>query len=57
MSAEYVIRGNSGLLKCAFPSFLADYLLVDSWLVDDDAVITRTDHHESLGTSPSRVRS
>ncbi|KAF6210674.1 hypothetical protein GE061_013781 [Apolygus lucorum] len=29
---EHVIRGNSGLLKCKIPSFVADYVQVVSWL-------------------------
>ena len=30
----YVINGNSALLKCQIPSFVADFVQVDSW-VDD----------------------
>lgn len=28
---EYVIRGNSALLKCSIPSFVADFVTVVSW--------------------------
>jgi hypothetical protein len=28
---EYVIRGNSALLKCSIPSFVADFVSVISW--------------------------
>lgn len=43
---EYVIRGNSALVKCQFPSFMADHLRVESWLVDDaDVVAYSPDHY------------
>lgn len=29
---EYVIRGNSAVLKCSIPSFVADFVSVESWL-------------------------
>ena len=28
---EYVIRGNSAVLKCSIPSFVADFVSVVSW--------------------------
>lgn len=28
---EYVIRGNSAILKCSIPSFVADFVSVLSW--------------------------
>lgn len=28
---EYVIRGNSAILKCSIPSFVADFVNVVSW--------------------------
>ena len=30
---EYVIRGNSALLKCVIPSFVADFIRVVSWTI------------------------
>lgn len=44
---EYVIQGNSAVLKCSIPSFVADYVLVVSW--QDDAGNTFTTH-EDYGT-------
>jgi hypothetical protein len=32
---EYVIRGNAGVLKCQVPPYVADLVLVDSWLDED----------------------
>lgn len=28
---EYVIRGNSAIMKCETPSYLSDFLYVDLW--------------------------
>lgn len=33
-SKEYVIKGNSVIVKCQFPSFVADFLRVVSWETD-----------------------
>ncbi|XP_050693603.1 cell adhesion molecule Dscam2-like isoform X50 [Eriocheir sinensis] len=32
---EYVIRGNSAILKCSIPSFVADFVSVQAWVADD----------------------
>ncbi|XP_024082584.1 Down syndrome cell adhesion molecule-like protein Dscam2 isoform X29 [Cimex lectularius] len=37
-SKEYVIRGNSVVVKCQFPSFVADFLTVVSWKTDKNEV-------------------
>lgn len=28
---EYVIRGNSAVMKCEYPSYVADFVFVDLW--------------------------
>ncbi|XP_046664820.1 Down syndrome cell adhesion molecule-like protein Dscam2 isoform X1 [Homalodisca vitripennis] len=46
---EYVIRGNTAVLKCSIPSFVADFVQVESWLSEDGMVFhapTRTDRQE-----------
>lgn len=30
--SEYVIRGNTAVLKCNIPSFVADFVRVDAWV-------------------------
>ncbi|XP_060864234.1 cell adhesion molecule Dscam2 isoform X49 [Metopolophium dirhodum] len=32
---EYVIRGNTAILKCTIPSFVADFVVVNSWISSD----------------------
>lgn len=41
---EFVIRGNSGVLKCKIPSFVADFVSIVSWVSDDGSEITRPTH-------------
>lgn len=28
---EYVIRGNSAIMKCEVPSFVSDFVMVENW--------------------------
>lgn len=39
VNLEHVIRGNSAVLKCSVPSFVADFVTVDTWLVDENHVV------------------
>lgn len=32
---EYVILGNTAVIKCKIPSFAADFVSVDSWLASN----------------------
>ena len=38
VNVEHVIKGNSVVIKCTVPSFVADHVTVDAWLVDGDIV-------------------
>ncbi|XP_075974485.1 Down syndrome cell adhesion molecule 1 isoform X3 [Anticarsia gemmatalis] len=33
---EYVLRGNSAILKCHIPSFVSEYVTVISWIISED---------------------
>ena len=48
---EYVLRGNSAILKCHIPSFVADYVYVSGWVADDNTVITPLSPSGTLGDS------
>ncbi|XP_050054033.1 cell adhesion molecule DSCAML1 isoform X3 [Aphis gossypii] len=41
MPTEYVIRGNSAILKCSVPSFVADFITVESWVTSEGQTYTR----------------
>lgn len=30
--SEYVIRGNTAVLKCSIPSFVTDFVKVEAWV-------------------------
>ena len=32
---EYIMRGNSAIIKCLIPSFVADFVQVVAWIDDD----------------------
>lgn len=36
---EYVMRGNSAIIKCLIPSFVADFVQVTAWINEDDEEI------------------
>ncbi|XP_024082580.1 Down syndrome cell adhesion molecule-like protein Dscam2 isoform X25 [Cimex lectularius] len=38
--SEYVIRGNTAVIKCNIPSFVADFVRVESWVATDGTVYT-----------------
>lgn len=40
---DYVIRGNTAVLRCHLPSFVREYVTLDSWLKDDEVVLKTTD--------------
>lgn len=35
---EFVLRGNTAILKCIVPSFVADFVHVVAWIMDNDTV-------------------
>lgn len=37
---EYVIRGNAAIVRCKIPSFVSDFVHVESWLMDDGQILT-----------------
>ncbi|KPI92826.1 Down syndrome cell adhesion molecule-like protein CG42256 [Papilio xuthus] len=37
---EYVIRGNAAVLKCSIPSFVADFVKVESWIDEEGTIIS-----------------
>lgn len=50
MNKEHVIRGNSAVMKCLIPSFVADFVEVVSWHTDEnDTYYARTDMGSSSG--------
>lgn len=50
VNKEYVIRGNSVLLKCQIPSYVADFIRIESWHTDQNQsfYINSTENDEGL---------
>jgi hypothetical protein len=46
---EYVIRGNSAVMKCKIPSFVADFVSVESWIADDGHAHTYSTTSDNYG--------
>ncbi|XP_065340884.1 cell adhesion molecule Dscam1 isoform X39 [Cloeon dipterum] len=44
--SEYVIRGNTAVLKCTIPSFVADFVRVEAWVGSDKSVYTPTSDYD-----------
>lgn len=42
---EYVIKGNAAVLKCTIPSFVADFVHVESW-IDEESKIYQSNSAE-----------
>lgn len=41
--SEYVIKGNTAVLKCTIPSFVADFVKVEAWLSSEGTEFLPTD--------------
>lgn len=37
---EFVLKGNTGTLKCLIPSFVADFVQVTEWVSDDGSTFS-----------------
>lgn len=42
---EYVIKGNSAVLKCSIPSFVADFVRVESWIDEKGVELLPNDNY------------
>lgn len=51
---EYVIRGNTAVLKCSIPSFVADFVYVESWIDEKGTIYSASENYgeflNSLGS-------
>lgn len=48
MDKEFIMRGNSAILKCSIPSFVADFVFVVAWVDQEGTeIIASNDFTES----------
>ena len=45
VNKEYVIRGNSAIMKCSIPSFVADFVTVTAWVTDQGETFYPSDRY------------
>ncbi|XP_063932439.1 cell adhesion molecule Dscam1 isoform X16 [Zophobas morio] len=45
--SEYVIRGNTAVLKCNIPSFVADFVRVEAWVGSDASEYNHSSNYDS----------
>lgn len=51
---EYVIRGNSAIMKCKIPSYLSDFITVDMWRdTDNNTFYPNNSKAEGVRLSPA----
>ncbi|KRF98057.1 uncharacterized protein Dwil_GK22019, isoform T [Drosophila willistoni] len=43
---EYVIKGNAAVLKCSIPSFVADFVRVESWIDEEGTELRPSDNYD-----------
>ncbi|XP_031772633.1 Down syndrome cell adhesion molecule-like protein Dscam2 isoform X38 [Apis florea] len=54
--SEYVIRGNAAILKCTIPSFVAEFVSVDSWVGSDGSTFKPTNDYGTTFLPPLSPR-
>ncbi|GIY04006.1 down syndrome cell adhesion molecule [Caerostris darwini] len=54
---DFVVRGNTAVLRCHLPTFVREYVAVDSWIRDDKQVLKRNDMKANPSKSTPAKRS
>lgn len=49
MIDEFVLKGNTGILKCLVPSFVTDFVQIESWVADDGTIYKYDDTGSEFG--------
>lgn len=49
---EFVLKGNTGILKCLVPSFVTDFVQVEAWVTDDGATYKYSEDGTNFGNNP-----
>lgn len=48
---EFILRGNTAVLKCIVPSFVADFVHVVAWTMDNETVSAEEHSNYNDGSS------
>ncbi|GIY36363.1 uncharacterized protein CDAR_420531, partial [Caerostris darwini] len=41
---DFVVRGNTAVLRCHLPAFVREYVVVDSWIRNDGHILKITEN-------------
>lgn len=52
---DYVIRGNAAIVRCKIPSFVSDFVQVESWVMDDGQILSINNTNAADGTFSKRI--
>lgn len=53
---EYVLRGNTAIVKCLIPSFVADYVQILEWIMNDGTSYTSSSSEEASPDDGMKAR-
>lgn len=51
MNDEFVLKGNTAILKCIVPSFVADFVHVVAWIMDNQTISAQDNSNLPSGIS------
>lgn len=51
---EFVLRGNTAIMKCLVPSFVADFVHVVAWIADNETITAEESANADPGTTHKR---
>ena len=57
VSREYVIIGNDAILKCKIPSFVSDFVTIDSWVDSENQIFYSNNNGKSCNLYQEKVTS
>lgn len=44
---DYIIKGNAAVMKCKIPSFVADFVQVEAWIIVEDGTVLTASNDSS----------
>lgn len=47
---DYVIRGNAAIVRCKIPSFVSDFVHVETWVMEDGQILSINNTNAAEGT-------
>ncbi|GIY89731.1 ig-like domain-containing protein [Caerostris darwini] len=51
---DFVVRGNTAVLRCLLPTFVREYVSVDSWIRNDGYILKMADTRKTIPSTSKR---